>query len=148
MESLLHTFGIDWRLLFVQGVNFIVLVGLLTWLLYKPVLKIVREREAVIAKGVEDAERAGEKLAHADQAALAIVKKGEDEAERLVAHGREEANIEKARIVKEAEVRAQATRTDAEARAKEHATRTLRESEKEIARLAVLAAEKIIREKA
>lgn len=148
MESLLHTFGIDWRLLFIQGVNFIVLVGLLSWLLYKPVLKMVREREALIAKGVEEAEQASQKLKGADMAAADIVQKGEGEAERLVANAREEANAEKTRLIKEAELRVASTLKDADARAKENAARTLRESEKEIARLAILAAEKVIRQKA
>src|SRR3990167_8274979 len=63
MFVVLETFGIDWQLLIAQGVNFLILAGLLTWLLYKPVLRIVKERQAFVAKGVEDAERAAKKLA-------------------------------------------------------------------------------------
>ena len=65
----------------------------------------------------------------------------------MVAAGGEAAGGEKARIVKEAETRAAAIDADAEARAKETAAKTIRESEKEIARLAILAAEKAMRAK-
>jgi len=49
--------------------------------------------------------------------------------------------------LKEAEARAAAVTKDAEVRASEIAARTRRESEQEVARLAILAAEKIIRTK-
>lgn len=145
MSALLTTFGIDWHLLLAQGVNFLVLAALLTWLLYKPVLGIVRKRAETIAQGVEDAERAAEKLAGADDEAALRIQRAEGEAEGIVKTARESANTERARLMKEAEARAATVAADADARAKETAARSLRESEKEIARLAVLAAEKVLR---
>ena len=144
MGALISTFGIDWHALIAEVINFAILIAALTWLLYKPVLKMVRDREALIAKGVDDAEEAGRKLASADSTASGIVAKADGEAGTILASARKSATDEKARIVKEAEARAVAIATDAEARAQEAAARTLRESEKEIARLAVLAAAKAI----
>lgn len=142
MEQLFDAFGIDWKLLLAQLVNFGVLFVALTWLLYKPVMKTLDERRAKIAQGVEDAERASEKLASADEEAATRVGKADAEAEALVASAREAASAEKTRIVKEAEARAVAVAADADARAKEAAAKMLRESEQEIARLAILAAKK------
>ncbi len=62
-----------------------------------------------------------------------------------MASAREAATGEKTRITKEAEARAAAIAADADARAAETAAKALRESEKEIARLSVLAAEKVLR---
>src|SRR3989344_1599152 len=101
MGALFSTFGIDWHLLVAQTANFLILAALLTWLLYKPVLKMVREREQVIARGVEEAEEASRKLAAADT----------------------------------------------EAGAAEEAARARAGSEREIARLAILAAEKVLQKK-
>ncbi len=147
MEPLLDAFGIDWKLLLMQAVNFGVLFVALTYLLYKPTLKTLDERRAKVAKGVTDAEEAEKKLAEADVEVAKALKSAEGEAEGIVASAREAAGGEKARIVKEAETRAAAIDADAEARAKETAAKTIRESEKEIARLAILAAEKAMRTK-
>jgi|SRR3989344_1232496 len=146
MFVVLETFGIDWQLLIAQGVNFLILAGLLTWLLYKPVLRIVKERQAFVAKGVEDAERAAKKLAAADGEARSRIGAAEEKAESVLASARETASAERARIVKEAEERAASIQKDSEARARETAAKTLRDSEKEIARLAILAAEKTLRQ--
>lgn len=145
MESLLDAFGIDWKLLLAQLINFGVLFVALTWLLYKPVMKTLDERAAKIRQGVEDAERAAEAAAVADEKAGEVVKGAEQQAEGIVALARDQAGSEKARILKEAEARASALEEDANLRAKETAARALRDSEKEVARLAVLAAEKVLR---
>lgn len=145
MAQLLDAFGINGSLLLAQLVNFGVLFVALTWLLYKPVMKTLDERRTKVAQGVLDAELATQKLATADEEASTKVQHAELEAEGIVASARDEAGSEKIRIVKEAEARAAAVAADAEARAKETAAKALRESEKEIARLAVLAAEKAMR---
>lgn len=145
MESLLDAFGIDWKLLLAQLVNFGVLFVALTWLLYKPVMKTLDERRAKIAQGVEDANRAAEAAANADAEAAVVVQGAEREADTIVASARELANSEKARITKEADARAAQIASDAQVRAAETAARAMRESEREVARLAVLAAEKVLR---
>jgi|CXWL01.1.fsa_nt_gi F-type H+-transporting ATPase subunit b len=145
MEQLFTAFGIDSKLLLAQAINFGVLLVALRYFLYKPVLKTLEERKATIAKGVEDAEEASSALAGATEKAQFLVASSETEAESIVASARNEANSEKGRILKEAEAGAQAVAKDAEIRARETAHKSLRESEQEVARLAILAAEKIMR---
>lgn len=145
MEQLFETFGIDWRLIIAQAVNFGLLFVVLSYFLYKPVMKTLDERRQKIAQGVEDAEKASAALATADEESKKRVSAAESEAEGIVASARDTAGTEKTRIVKEAEARAEALQKDAEARAQETAAKALRDSEKEIARLAVLAAEKAMR---
>lgn len=146
MEQLFEAFGIDGKLLLAQLINFGVLFVALTWLLYKPVMKTLDERRAKIAQGVEDAESASQKLAAADEDASKVLHGAETEAEGIIAGARELAGTEKSRIVKEAEARAAQVAADADARAAETAAKALRDSEKEVARLAILAAEKVLRE--
>ncbi len=148
MEQLFGAFGIDWKLLIAQAINFGVLLAALTYLLYKPVLKTLDERKEKVAQGVRDAAEAEQKLAEADTHVQTRLRNAEGEAEGIVASARETAQGEKARILKEAEARAADVAADAEARAQEASAKALRESEQEIARLAVLAAEKVLREKA
>jgi F-type H+-transporting ATPase subunit b len=145
MSALFSTFGIDWHLLIAQTVNFVVLLAILSWLLYKPVLKMVDERKRLVVKGVEDAEEAERKLAEADGEAAIRVGSAEKEAEEIVKGARALGAAEKATLLKEAEARAAQVERDAAARAAEDLARAKRESEKDIARLAVLAAEKVLR---
>jgi F-type H+-transporting ATPase subunit b len=148
MSQLFAAFGINGSLIIAQAVNFGVLLFVLWFFLYKPVLKMLDARQKKVAQGVLDAERAAEKLAGADSAAAAVMSSAETEADSIVAGARETATAEKLRITTEANERAAAIAADADARAKETAAKALRDSDKEIARLAVLAAEKVLQQKA
>lgn len=147
MQQLLSAFGINWMLLIAQAVNFGIVLIALWYFLYKPVLAMLAKRQEVVAKGVEDAKQAGELLAGADGEARSRVSAADVEAESIVSAARESANAEKARLLRDAEARAADVTRDAEARARETAAKAARESERDIARLAILAAEKILRAK-
>jgi F-type H+-transporting ATPase subunit b len=148
MQQLFDAFGIKGSLLLAQAVNFGFLMVVLSYFLYKPVMKVLDERRAKVAQGVLDAERAAEKLASADSEAATMVKSAETEAAGIVETARTAGTDQRAKIVKEAEERAAQIGRDAEARSKEASAKMLRESETEIARLAVLAAAKVLQEKA
>ncbi len=146
MSELFSAFGIDWRLLIAQAVNFAIVLAALTYFLYRPVMATLDKRRAIVAKGVEDAAKAEEKLAGADAEAAKRVEASESEAAAIVARAHEAATEEKALLLKEAEARVVAIAADAQARAEESQARAKRDSEREVARLAVLAAEKVLRE--
>ncbi|HWU24422.1 MAG TPA: ATP synthase F0 subunit B [Candidatus Paceibacterota bacterium] len=148
MGPLLQAFGIEGHLLIAQLVNFGVLFLVLLYLLYRPVMKTLDERRKVIAKGVEDAQEASASLAGANEKASEITRTAESDAEGIVARARDEAGTERERLVRDAQARAESIEKDAQARAQEAQDRALRESEKEIARLAILAAEKAMRQSA
>jgi F-type H+-transporting ATPase subunit b len=144
MQQLFAAFGIDWHLLIAQAINFGLVMLALWYFLYRPVLSVLEKRREMVAQGVRDAEEAKEKLEHADGEAAKRVSKADDEAEHILKSAREAANAEKAQIVGSAEARAAQVAKDAEARAAEEAERMRRQSEKEVARLAILAAEKVL----
>ncbi len=147
MSELFAAFGIDWKLLLIQAVNFGVLLVVLTYFLYKPILRIIDERREKVAEGVRTAEAAAQRLADAEKESRELVGSASREAEHLVASARSRADEKSNEIVRAAEHRAQAVLKDAEARADEAKRQALAESEKEIARAAMLAAERILREK-
>lgn len=144
MQELFAAFGVNWSLLIAQAVNFGIVLVALWYFLYKPVLATLAKRQELVARSVEEAKQAQEKFAHADSEAEGRVKAADVEAEKIVAAARESATAEKIRLLKEAEERAAHVTKDAEARAAEATLRARRESEKDIARLAVLAAEKVL----
>lgn len=147
MESLIDAFGIDAKLIIVQILNFVVLAAALSYLLYKPVLKILDEREAKIRQGLADAEAAGRARSEADDERKRVLEAAHREAgevaERAASHAKEEAGA----IVASAEEKAAAIVARAEERGEEAKARALAESEAEVARLAILVAEKVLRER-
>lgn len=147
MSELFAAFGVDWKLLLIQAVNFGLLLSVLTYFLYKPVLRIIDERQRKIAEGVKTAEEAQRKLEDAKVEGEGIVGTAAREAEVLVASARARADERGTEIVKGAEARAAGVLKDASDRAEEAKRQALKESEREIARVAMLAAEKILKEK-
>ncbi len=145
MNGLLETFGISWKLLLAQGFNFALGVVVLWRFLYKPVLAMIDERRTVIAKGVTDAEAAAETLARADGKGQEIVVKASQAAESRFATARTRAEEKSSAILAEAQRRADAGIQEARMRAFAEAKEIRAASEQEIARAAVLAAEKILR---
>lgn len=147
MQDLFSTFGVNWSLLIAQVVNFGIVLIALWYFLYKPVMTTLDKRREMIAQSVADAEKAEAMFAGADTEVKTRITNADSEAEAIVTSAREAASTEKARLLKEAENRAAQVTKDAEARATEAISRARKESERDIARLAILAAEKVLQEK-
>jgi len=109
MEAL----GINLGFFLVQLFNFVILVVVLYAWAYKPILKLLDERKAKIAQGLEDARVAGEARANAEKDAAHIIAEAQAEAARKVAEAtqraeqaavavRTAADAEKARILQNA----------------------------------------------
>lgn len=148
MEQIIIAFGIDWRLIMIQLLNFGFLLAVLTYFLYTPILKALDERKALIAKGIENAKNAGEKLAQANDESRGIVSEAHKDAESIVLRAKETAKKDASGIVSEAHGQSEKIVLEARAKAQADATRIQKESEKDIAATAILAAEKILKEQA
>ncbi|MEK7554807.1 MAG: hypothetical protein AAB518_02370, partial [Patescibacteria group bacterium] len=62
MSELIEKLGIDWKLLLAQGANFLIILAVLRFTLYKPLIRILAERRAKIDQGLRDAAQAGKRL--------------------------------------------------------------------------------------
>src|SRR3989338_5782020 len=71
MSELVSQLGIDWKLLLAQGVNFLILLVVLTKFVYKPLMKMVEERRKRIEFGKK-----------ADTQAVAIISEAEKNAQK------------------------------------------------------------------
>lgn len=144
MEDLVHAFGIDWKLLLAQGVNFVILLAVLSYFLYGPLMRTLKDRADKIAKGLADADAATAERAQVAAEKSAVLAEANHQGELIVARAEEQGKHERAEIVKSAQARAEAVLKDAEAAGEEAKRRAMKESEAEIAKAAVLAAEKIL----
>jgi len=148
MEQLIEAFGIDVRLIFIQVFNFGILLAVLTYYLYKPVLRMLDERQKKIAQGLEDAKKAEAALAVAEEEKKHIIASANTEAEAMAQRATEHAAQKAEHIVSDAHKKAEQVIKDAAGRSSEMKAQALKESEAEIAKLAVLAAEKVLKERA
>jgi len=147
MTEVLNAFGIDWRLIVIQIFNFTILMGALWYFLYTPILKIIRERQEKIAEGVQDAEDAKVLKEHAEDERLKLLGEANKEAEDTLERAKGLATEKSASIISAAEAKAGGIIENATAKGEENKAKLHKESEAEIAKLAVLAAERVLKEK-
>lgn len=91
MNQLLTNFGVDWRLLIAQVVNFGILLFVLKRYAYKPILTVLKKRETIIAKGLQDAHDANETLKNVHTEASMIRSDAKTEAHAVLVSAQQEA---------------------------------------------------------
>jgi len=148
MEQLIEAFGIDVKLITIQIINFVILAGLLTYFLYKPLLKLLNDREEKIKQGITDAEDAAKAKANALAEKQAILSQAQVDAGAIDTRAQAFAKEKEADILKDAEVKASDIVKSAETKSAQLKEQALKESEAEIAKIAILAAEKVLQTKA
>ena len=148
MQEILSAFGIDWRLITIQVINFALLLIGLRYFLYTPVLSMLEKRKQVIEKGLTDAAEAARSLKDADKEKAGIVKAAHDEAAAVALRAKAHADERTAALLHEAEEKKMRILEEAKKAGVELQDRLYKESEAEIARTALLAAEKILRGRA
>lgn len=80
MAELFEALGVNIKALLIQGANFVILLVVLTFAVYRPLLKIVKERRAKIELGVRGGEMAATKIAEAEQIKSATIRDAESQA--------------------------------------------------------------------
>ena len=144
---MIEAFGIDTRLIFVQILNFGLLVLVLTYLLYKPILNILNERQAKILKGINDAKEAEMIRRQVEEERNRIIGEANKEAGIIVLRAKDHAKEKAERIIDEAGIQAEKMLSEALTHGDELKAKALREAEAEISKLAILMAEKILKER-
>ncbi len=146
MDQLFQAFGIDWRLLLINAINFGVLFGGLTYFLYKPITKALEDRRQRVIKGVEDAHAAELALAEIEGTRLEVLAQAGQEADAVLSQAQKTAGLKGKEIITQAEHNAARALAEAEAQALELKSRAVQESREEVAKLIVLGIEKLARQ--
>jgi len=148
MEEIIKAFGIDGRLIIIQIVNFAILMVALGYFLYNPILNLLRDREEKIAQGIRDAEAAARAKADADLEKQVVLTAAHIEASEVNSRAKLAAENAAANIVTAAEEKAEGVMREAAKKAELLRAQVEKEAEAEIAKTAILAAEKVLRGKA
>lgn len=141
---MLDKLGIDAPSLVAFVINFLILLGLLTLVLYKPITRMLDQRSAKIKESLEQAEHIKQEAARSEETVKAQIEAGRKEGQVIVAQAsqiaervKEEARAE---AREEAEVLIAKARIEIE-RERQEGFNQLRQ---EFVDLAILAAEKVI----
>jgi len=106
MANLFHQLGVDWKLLLSQAVNFMILLFVLTRFVYRPLLKIMKERREVIEKGLKGAEEARARLQEIESERTTRLAVADRKAVEIIAGAEKDAGARASEIVELAEGRA------------------------------------------
>lgn len=125
-------------------INFFLLFGLLTFLLYRPVTRTLDERAAKIKESLEKAEQIKQESVRAEESVRAQIEAGRKEGQAIMAQAQQNADRVKEEAKAEARKEAEAVMQKAQAQIEAEREESFNKLRREFADLAVLAAEKVI----
>ena len=138
--------GINLPLLVAFVVNFLILFGLLSIVLYKPVLKMLDERQAKIAASMEQAEQIKEQAARSEEQMQAALEKARKEGQEIVARAAQIGERLKQEAAEGARKEAETLVNKARSEIELERDKAMNELRADFAEIAILAAEKVIEE--
>lgn len=139
-----QAFGVDVKSLVAQFVNFAILMFILYKLAYRPLLQFMKDRQSVIARGVEDAKQSKELMANATREQEEVMVKARKEASAIIEAARASAAEQAAEML--AQAREEVTRVVAEGKQALAAERAnmLTQVKKDVIGMVVASTEKIL----
>lgn len=138
--------GINTGFLLAQIINFLLLFGLLSIFLWRPLMNMLDSREMKIQKGLEDAAAAANARRNAEAEAEKILAAARAEAQRVVEEARGRGD-ELAKLVEtEARTEAEQIRAEGRVRVNEERDRQLADMRGQVAAIAVAVAQRLIGE--
>lgn len=146
MEALANL-GIDWKLLLAQVVNFVIVLIVLKRFAYQPMLKLLDERTAKIARGLADAELAQKKLSEMEEKERAVLAEARTEAKRILVETDENARKRDAIKISETEAKVKKLLEESEMKMVADQKKMIEEAKLELAGVVLLTVEKVLREK-
>lgn len=138
--------GINLGYLLTQILGIIVILAFMKAFAYEPVLRVLEERQARIAKGLEDARQAAIARDNADAEAKKILEAARAEAAKQRQQASEQAEETRQEIIKQAEAEAKEIVSEARTEAEEERNRILSELRSQVASIAIAATNKLVQE--
>ncbi len=124
MHELLNQFGIDWKLLVAQVVNFFILLFLLQRFAYGPIIKVLKDRRKKIEEGLEASEESKKKLIETGKFEKEILLKAEQQALSIISHAEETAEEHGKAIIESAHTKGEQVIASGQKRLEEERRKT------------------------
>ena len=124
--------------------TFLLLVFVLAKFAWKPLLKMLQDREDMVRISIEDAEKAKSELERLNEESEAIMAKARSEAQSILADGKAAAEKVKDDIIAKSKEQANKIREDAGNQIQVEKDKAISEIKKEVVNLTLSVAEKLI----
>ncbi len=147
MESIITDFHVDLYALVAQLVNFSIVVAVLYFFAFKPIVKMMTERSDKIAQGLKDAENSRAQLDNTEIETQSLLKEARRQADLIIAEANNQATENQSAILIKTKEQVQAVVNQEKENIENELAKTLLSLKRETALLAVTMAEKILGEK-
>lgn len=144
MHELFENFGLDWKLIAAQVVNFFILLLVLKKFAYAPVVKMLNERQGRIKRGLEQSAESERRLVEAKLKESEIVEVAERKALGMVSRAEEIAYEKEGAILDGAHKKAEQVIASAQRTIREERERQLEEVHKDAEDLIALATARVL----
>lgn len=125
--------------------TFLLLLAILAKFAWKPLLKMLKDREELIRSSLKDAEKAQQELARLNAEGEEIINKARSEAQAILAQGKTAAAKMKEETLDDAKEKAKAIAADAEKQIQIEKEKAITEIKSEVVQLSLSVAEKLIK---
>ena len=142
----MENIGVNWQLLVAFLINFLLLFGILMAVGYKPILKLLDERQAKIRESLEMAEKIKDQTSRSEEQIKAAVEAARKEGQVIIGQASQIAEKIKEEAKDGARKEADAIISKARDEIKLERDKSIAELRSEFSNLTVLAAEKVIKE--
>ena len=147
MLSVIEQFGINGKLVLAEAVNFLVVLGILYYFVFRKVATFLDERNKTIQTGVENAQKAEETLAGAELEKAQILTDAEKEASQNISESVTKAKERESEILSSANDKAGEILEESKKRGEAEKQSIIDSSSEEIAKMITLGAEKVLKGK-
>lgn len=141
------TLGLKSDVFIAQLVNFLIILFVLWRWAYKPLLKVLEDRQVKVKKGLDDAHTATERLGVIEQEHAAVLVKARTEASTLIKEAHDAAEHKREELLGKSRDEISKLITEARKKIAEERDQARVELKKEIAALVVATAELVLKEK-
>jgi F-type H+-transporting ATPase subunit b len=138
--------GFNIPLLIAFGINFVILFVILSLVAYKPIVKMLNERQAKIKESMEQVEKIRQETARSGEEIKAHLEKARKEGQGVIAQATQIGERVKEEAKQGARQEAESLITKARSEIQRERDKSIEELRAEFADIAILAAEKVINE--
>lgn len=146
-EGGIGALGLDARALLWQVINFALLLGLLRWLAYKPILRMLESRRQKVAESLRTAEELAAAKVALERQVKAVTTEAQAKAQQIIAASEQRAKTLVAAAEREAQQKAAQILKQTEAQLEQEAAVMRQELKRETLQLVAVATEKLIGER-
>lgn len=145
--EIIEKFGVEWKILLAQIINFLIVLGILYKFAYQPILKLLHERTKKIAKSLKTAKEIEEKLGLLEQTKERITNEARKQAQTILKQAEKQGQEQSALLIAQAKKDSQIILQKTEKEIQAARADLINEAQKDLATIVYQSLNKIISQK-